>query len=103
MLAPGTHDLRLSNRGARFSVARKVEVKPGEGATVRVTPPPSTLIVTANEAAQVWVDGSRVGETPLSGAPSSSARTTSWSRARRKRAPLHGHDRVNPYTLNVAF
>jgi len=104
MLAPGTHDLRLSNRALGFQVARKVEVKPGEGATVRVTPPPSTLIVTANEAAQVWVDGSRVGETPLSGAPvqlgTHDILVKSTTGSERRYTVTIG---VNPYTLNVAF
>ena len=104
MLAPGTHELRLSNRALGFQLARKVEVKPGEGATVRVTPSPSTLIVTANEAAQVWVDGSRVGETPLSGAPvqlgTHDILVKSTTGSERRYTVTIG---VNPYTLNVAF
>jgi hypothetical protein len=42
-------------------------VKPGEGTTLRLIAPASTLTVTASEAAEVWLDGARVGETPLNG------------------------------------
>jgi hypothetical protein len=34
-----------------------------------LTPNPSTLTVTASEAAEVWLDGTRVGDTPLSALP----------------------------------
>jgi hypothetical protein len=104
MLAPGTHELRLSNRALGFQVARQVEVKPGEGATVRVTPAPSTLVVTANEAAQVWVDGTRVGETPLGGAPvqlgTHEILVKSTTGSERRYTVTIG---VNPYTLKVDF
>jgi hypothetical protein len=104
MLAPGTHELRLSNRQLGFQVARQVEVKPGEGATVRVTPPPSSLTVTANEAAQVWVDGARIGETPLNGAPvqlgTHEILVKSTTGSERRYTVTIG---VTPYTLSVAF
>jgi hypothetical protein len=104
MLAPGLHELRLSNRALSFQVAKQVEVKPGEGATVRVTPAPSTLAVTTNEAAQVWVDGTRVGETPLSGAPvqlgTHEILVKSTTGSERRYTVTIG---VNPYTLKVDF
>jgi hypothetical protein len=65
MLAAGTHELRLVNQALAFEDVRHVDVKPGELTIVRLTPPPSTLTVTASEAAEVWLDGVRVGETPL--------------------------------------
>jgi hypothetical protein len=68
MLSPGVHDLRFINKTLGFDEARKVEVKPGEGTPVRLTPNPSTLNVTASDAAEVWIDGTRVGEVPLTGA-----------------------------------
>jgi len=36
---------------------------------VRLTPEPSKLSVTATDAAEVFVDGTRIGEVPLTGAP----------------------------------
>jgi len=69
MLPPGVHELRVANRTLAYESAHRVEVKPGEGTTLRITPPPSTLTVTAAEAAEVWLDNARIGDTPVSGAP----------------------------------
>jgi hypothetical protein len=69
MLPPGIHELRLANRALAYETVQRVEVKPGEGTTLRLTPPASTLTVIASEAAEVWLDGARVGETPLNAAP----------------------------------
>ena len=69
MMAPGAHDLRFVNNALGFDISRQIEVKPGEGATVRLTPEPSKLSVTATDAAEVFVDGTRIGEVPLTGAP----------------------------------
>ena len=104
MLPPGTHELRVTNRALAYEAVRQVEVKPGEGTTLRLIPPASTLTVTASEAAEVWLDGARVGDTPLNGAP----------------VPLGTHELVvrrgaggerrytvtigaNPFNLNVDF
>jgi hypothetical protein len=71
MLPPGIHQLRLTNAALGYDTVRQVEVKPGETVTVRVTPEPSRLTVTATDAAEVWVDGVRAGETPLNAFPAS--------------------------------
>ncbi len=65
MLLPGAHDLRISNRALDYEVVRRVEIKPGEATTLQLAPAPSPLTVTAAEAAEVWLDGTRLGETPL--------------------------------------
>ena len=65
LLAPGVHDLRLANRALNYSTRQQVEVKPGATTPVRVTPPTSTLTVTSGEAAEVFLDGTKVGDTPL--------------------------------------
>jgi PEGA domain-containing protein len=69
MLPPGAHDLRFINKTLGYDTSRQVEVKPGEGTQVRLTPEPSKLNVTATEPAEVWLDGTRVGEVPLRGVP----------------------------------
>jgi hypothetical protein len=69
MLAPGVHELRVFNRALAYDVIRRVEVRPGEAVNLQLTPDPSTLTVTATEAAEVWVDGTRLGDTPLNAAP----------------------------------
>ena len=69
MLPPGPHDLRVFNRALAYDVVRRVDVKPGEALNLQLTPDPTSLTVTATEAADVWVDGSRLGDTPLNAAP----------------------------------
>jgi hypothetical protein len=69
MLPAGHHDLRLANRALGFEETRQVELTPGQKLTISVTPPQSTLSVTSSEAAEVWIDGARVGDTPLAGQP----------------------------------
>jgi hypothetical protein len=104
LLPPGIHQVRLTNKRLAYDSVQRVEVKPGETVALRLTPSPSTLSVTASEAAEVWLDGSRVGETPLNALP----------------VPLGSHDLVvkrvaggerrfpitigaNPFTLHVDF
>ena len=65
MLPPGVHELRLINKTLAYETVMQVDVKPGEGTNVRLTPPPSSLTVTASEPADVLVDGVRAGQTPL--------------------------------------
>jgi len=104
LLPPGMHDLRVSNRTLGYEATWNVEIKPGETTNLRVTPEPSRLTVTSPEAAEVWVDGTKVGDTPLNAAP----------------VPLGTHDilvkrasggerrytitvGVKPFTLNADF
>jgi hypothetical protein len=104
MLPAGTHELRMTNRALAYEATRKVDIKPGEATNLQLTPEPSTITVTATTAAEVWLDGTRLGDTPLSGAP----------------VPLGEHEIVvrrssggerrftvtvgaKPFTLNVEF
>jgi hypothetical protein len=66
MLPAGTHDLRLTSRALSYDVVKQVEVKPGETTTLRLTPT-SPITVTGTETLEVWLDGTRVGQTPVSG------------------------------------
>jgi hypothetical protein len=65
MLPAGRHELHVVNRALRYDTVHRVEVKPGETAIISVAPPMSTLSVNADLPAEVWIDGSRAGETPL--------------------------------------
>ena len=65
MLPPGSHELRFQNRDLGYDEIRRVEIKPAATAALSLVPPPTTISVTATERAEVWVDGKRVGETPL--------------------------------------
>ena len=69
LLSPGSHELQLENRALGYREVRSVELKPGETTSVSITPPPSTLAVTATLPSEVSIDGERVGETPLTNQP----------------------------------
>jgi PEGA domain-containing protein len=65
MVSAGRHDLHLSNRRLGYDSVHHVEVKPGDTATISVPPPASKLTVTASAPSEVWIDGTRAGDTPL--------------------------------------
>jgi PEGA domain-containing protein len=69
MLPAGPHDLQLVNRALGYDEVRHVDLKPGEIVRVSVTPPRSTITVTAADAAEVWIDGKRAGDAPLEALP----------------------------------
>jgi hypothetical protein len=69
MLPAGRHDLRLSNRALGFEETRSVDLTPGERKTLSIAPPHSSVTVTATEPAEVWIDGTRIGDTPMNEAP----------------------------------
>jgi hypothetical protein len=103
LMSPGTHKIRLQNRALEYTEVRDVEVTPG--AVTRITiKPRSTITVTASEAADVWIDGARIGATPLEASPIDPG----THEVVLKRAS--GADRrftvkvtAKPFTLNVDF
>jgi hypothetical protein len=102
-LSAGTHDFRLINRALGYDVVRSIEVKPGETTTLRLSPT-TPLTVTATETMQVFVDGSRVGETPVRALEVAvgvhEVLVKKASGAERKYSVTVGG---NPVTLNAAF
>jgi hypothetical protein len=66
MLAPGRHRLRFQNREFGYEETRTVDVKPTATTTINLIPQ-TTISVTANETAEVLIDGTRAGETPYNG------------------------------------
>jgi len=65
LLKPGVHSIRIENRTLGIAEAKQVTIEPGATATVAIEPPDSTLSVTGSTGADVYVDGTKVGETPL--------------------------------------
>ena len=68
MLAPGSHELRFQNRALGYDEVRQVEIKPSATAALTLAPPPTTISVTATEPAEVWLDGTPIGVTPITDA-----------------------------------
>jgi hypothetical protein len=69
MLTPGPHQMRFANRALGYVETQHVEIKPGEVASLSLSPPPSKLTVTATAPAEVLVDGESAGQTPLTDHP----------------------------------
>jgi hypothetical protein len=68
ILSPGRHVLTFSNRELGYSVVQTVEIEPAEERTVNVVPM-GQLNVNADPFAEVWLDGKKIGDTPLGGHP----------------------------------
>ena len=64
LLPPGRHTLTLANPEFGYSADHIVEIEPGEVRSVNITPT-GTLNLNAVPWAEVWVDGKKVGDTPV--------------------------------------
>jgi hypothetical protein len=65
MLPQGTHQLEFVNEAVGFLARRTVTIRPGATSAVKLDAPPGTLHINAVPWAEVWIDGERVGETPI--------------------------------------
>jgi hypothetical protein len=69
MLAAGHHNIRLSNRALDFQETRRVDVTAGKVTAIRVEPPKVSVSVNARPWADIMLDGSNVGQTPIANLP----------------------------------
>ena len=65
MLPAGEHGLEFTNEALGFQTKRTVKIDAGKTASVKVDPPNGVLSINAQPWAEVWVDGQRIGETPI--------------------------------------
>jgi hypothetical protein len=65
MLAAGHHEIELSNDAVGYRSRREIDVAPGQVTTVPVELPYGALSINAQPWAEVWINGDRVGETPI--------------------------------------
>jgi hypothetical protein len=65
MLPSGEHQIEISNAALGFSVTRRVSVAAGRTTQVQITPPAGRLSINALPWAEVWLNGERVGQTPI--------------------------------------
>ena len=65
MLPAGEHTLTLANESLGFHQERTVHVNAGKTTTTSVELPNGTISLNATPWAEVFVDGERVGETPI--------------------------------------
>ena len=66
LLKPGVHDIRIANKALDFLLVRRIEVEPGDTTSIDLESPQSELSVNGPPGAAVFIDGDKVGETPLS-------------------------------------
>jgi hypothetical protein len=69
MLASGRHDIELSNDTLGYKTTRAVQVPAGRVAPLTVDLPQGVINLNASPWAEVFIDGRRVGETPIGNLP----------------------------------
>jgi hypothetical protein len=69
MMAVGRHEVSLVNEALGYRETRTLQVSPGRVAPLKVDPPTGTIALNAIPWAEVWIDGERVGETPIGNLP----------------------------------
>src|SRR5688572_17522692 len=65
MLPTGDHVLELRSDELQFSTRLLVKIDPGQTSVVPVRLPTAPISINAKPWAEAWVDGERVGETPI--------------------------------------
>jgi hypothetical protein len=68
VLRPGRHVLTFSNRDLDYTSTHTVEIEPGDGKTITLDPR-GTANLNATPWAEVWMDGKKIGDTPLANLP----------------------------------
>ena len=65
MVAAGRHELDLVNESLGYRASRVVQVAPGKIAALALDLPQGVINLNAAPWAEVWIDGRRVGDTPI--------------------------------------
>ena len=65
MVSAGQHEIEIVNEAVGLRVTRTVQVTAGRVASVKLEIPKGTISVNAQPWADVWIDGERIGETPI--------------------------------------
>ena len=64
ILGAGHHELQLTNRDLHYAEKQAVDIDPGEVKHLELDPR-GTVNINAQPWAEVWIDGKKMGETPL--------------------------------------
>lgn len=65
VMTAGDHQIELANEALGFRTTRRVTIASGKTASVRVEMPNGRLNINAVPWADVWIDGERIGQTPI--------------------------------------
>jgi hypothetical protein len=69
MVPAGAHQLEIVNDAIGYRATKTVQVAAGKVSTIDVEFPTGTVALNATPWADVWIDGEKVGETPLGNLP----------------------------------
>jgi len=65
MMTAGRHDIEIVNETLGYRQSRTIQVPPGRTAPLKIEWPKGIIAINALPWADVWIDGERVGETPI--------------------------------------
>ena len=65
MVSTGRHDVEIVNETLGYRAARTVQVSAGKVTPIKIDFPKGTIALNAVPWAEVWVDGDKVGDTPI--------------------------------------
>jgi hypothetical protein len=65
MVSAGRHEIEIVNETLGYRATRTVQVSPGKVTQVKIEFPKGTIALNALPWAEVWVDGEKVGDTPI--------------------------------------
>jgi hypothetical protein len=65
MVSAGKHDIEIVNETLGYRTSRSVQVSPGKVSPIKIDFPKGTIALNAVPWAEVWVDGEKVGDTPI--------------------------------------
>jgi hypothetical protein len=65
MMVAGRHDVEFVNETLGYRQTKTVQVAPGKTAPVKIDWPKGNIAINALPWADVWIDGERIGETPI--------------------------------------
>jgi hypothetical protein len=65
MLPAGDHEIDFSNDALGFQTQRRLKVSAGKSTAAQIEVPNGTISLNATPWAEVFIDGQRVGETPI--------------------------------------
>ena len=65
VVSAGRHEFDLVNSALGYRSRRTVDIKPGQIVSLAVTPPNGNVSINALPWAEVWLDGTALGQTPL--------------------------------------
>jgi hypothetical protein len=65
MVSAGRHDVEIVNETLGYRTTRTLQVAPGKVTPIKIDFPKGTIALNAVPWAEVWVDGEKVGDTPI--------------------------------------